>query len=303
MRQRPLLLVFVTLMITACFTYYAVSDCLRDRAVCFGVGGNDAQMAPYKYRLLEPAIVRLANPSGSQDGAAVAVIVIYGVLTAVTLPLLYSWLSRWMNEDRAMLGVMVYGLVQVGAFHLWYLTLGTTIEVFCVVAVLALIDCKWWWIAPVLVVASLNRETAVLLVGIYAAWNLDVMGVPSNRVKGSIILFAIWAVITTALHLILGPSQHVNGNLLGMLAYNLGNLPDAFFANLILSPLYYLAWRGYRNADPQLRRMMWVVLVYLVAVAGGGNVGEIQRYILPVAPILLAVILGLPGGELSVKAV
>lgn len=136
--------------------------------------------------------------------------------------------------------------------------------------------------AALIVLASLNRETGLLLVFCYAAF--------FPRRYGQIALLAlVWAAVTGALHLVLGDAPHVLG-VAGTLDYNLLNLPDGSFTNALLIPLVIILGLAYRAAPPLLRRLVWVAGLYLVAIAVGAAWNEMFRLVLPIVPLLLPVI-------------
>ena len=284
MRQRSLLLLFAVFIVSASFSYFAASDCLRSRAVCFGTNNPtpDSQLAPFRYRVLEPFLVKLFTPAPTQESVVVTVIVLYSVITALSLPMLFIWLRRFVNEDRALVGVMVYALVNCAAFHMWFISLGTPLEVLFVLLTLLLIDGGWLWIAPVVALASLNRESSLLLVGIYAAWNWST---PSKR-AGIVGLCGIWGLITLGLHVILGAAPHTLG-LVGTALYNWENIIDGLATNAVLLPLYILIVQGYRHAPPKLKRLALVGGVYVGALVVGSTYGEIMRLILPILPLFI----------------
>lgn len=297
-RQRFALILFCIFIVSASYTYFAASDCIRQVDVCFGTNSPipPSEYAPFKYRLLEPALLRVVNPDDTQQGAILGAVVLFGLLTAAILPMLYLWLKRYLTEDKALIGVMVYSLTNIAAMHLWYLTLSTPLEVCFVLLTLLLVESKWWVIAPIVVISSFNRETTLILPALYLAWHWP------QRWRGGVILVAIYAAITAGLHLILGSAEHVNGSLAGMLAFNISNAADAGFCFLILSPLYWLIWKGYRAAPEQIKRLSWLGIAYLGAAWVGGNAGESMRYILVPLPVFLILALASPASRLTPAA-
>ena len=140
--------------------------------------------------------------------------------------------------------------------------------------------------AALIVIASLNRETGLLLVFCYAAF--------FPRRYGQIALLAlVWAAVTGVLHLVLGDAPHVLG-LAGTLDYNLVNLPDGLFTNALLLPIAMVLFTAYRTAPPLLRRLVWVAGLYLVAIAVGAAWNEMFRLVLPVMPLLLPLLVAEP---------
>ena len=139
--------------------------------------------------------------------------------------------------------------------------------------------------------ASTNRETSLLLVFLYAAHY------GRQSLKPSLLLLAIWALVTASIHLAVGPYLHMLG-LENTLLYNLSNLPDTLISNLPLLPLAWLAVAGYRGAPSVLQRLAWVALGYMVAIAVGASWSEVQRLCLPLLPLILPLIVGARRGDL-----
>lgn len=137
--------------------------------------------------------------------------------------------------------------------------------------------------AALIVAASLNRETGGILVALYIAYFLPEWRFHWRRF---LLLAMIWAAIQASIHLALGPAPHMLG-LAGTLRYNLDYLPDAIFANLPFIPLLLLALRNFRHMSALRKRLMAIVVLYLVAIGVGAAWNETERLILPVLPLVL----------------
>jgi hypothetical protein len=136
--------------------------------------------------------------------------------------------------------------------------------------------------AALVIIASLNRETGLLLVFLHAAY------FPARWLQTAL-LAAVWGMVTLAIHLALGNADHVLG-LVGTLQYNLDTLPDVIFANAPLIPLLLLVLMSYRHASNRAKRLLWITLGYVAAILVGGAWSETQRLILPVIPLIIPLI-------------
>lgn len=286
MRQRSFLLLFITFATFACFTYYAADMCLRDMPRCFGRTEQEmgnAEKAPFRYRLLEPAIRSWLVPDGNEENTVAAMVIVQGVLLAGVMPSLFTWLRRSTNDDRAMLGVALLAIVMISAFHLWFLQTSIMFEMLFVL--LALLCIKRWRVLAVLtLIASTNRETALLIPAVYLAWH------GRTVLRQALELLAIWAVTTAAIHLARGSAEHMLG-IVGTLQYNIGDLATGGIpAALVIAPLFLAFVYSYRNAPLEYKRLAVVGAVYLAAVVGGGAWGEVQRLCLPALPLLLPMV-------------
>lgn len=273
-----LTLAFLTIAVSLGFLYFVAPACVLNQTSCFG--DPTRSIAPSVYRLLQPAIEKAVASNATSEGLLLADTVLQMAIVAVVLPLLYAWLKRWGSADNAIRGVFVFAIVWILAQHYWFRSVSTSLEILFVVATLVFISRGWLWIAVIVILASLNRETGLVIAGLYAAYHWR------EKPRESIALILIWAGVTAAIHVMIGSYPHVLG-LEGTLHYNLEFLPDAVIANLLLIPLAVAMIMGYWNAPPRLQRFVGVSLVYIVAVIVGGSWGESQRLILPILPAIL----------------
>lgn len=130
--------------------------------------------------------------------------------------------------------------------------------------------------------ASLNRETGLLLVGFYWAF----FGF-SRRL---LLLSVLWAAITVGLHLVYGPAPAQFGGLVGTFALNQETLPSALFANVLLLPLWIGAGYYWRGSSLLFKRLLVCVALYVGAFLVGAIWQEV-RLLLPVLVVALPVVL------------
>lgn len=285
MRQRLCLLIFVTIALALGFLYFVPATCSQHLPVCLS-DPSTSSFAPFIYRVLQPALERWVAPT--IDPFSVGMLQVDMLLQIVTIigtiPALYLWLKRWLEPDRAVQGVLVFGLVYILAYHLYFRSISTSLEVLFVVWGLVLIDRGGLWFVPLVVLASLNRETGLVLAGIYGAYH------GRDQWRNTAALAGIWILITAGLHIVIPSAPHVLG-LTGTFEYNLANMPDALLTNLLLLPLAIMIVAGYRKAPIQLRRLAWVAAIYALAIVVGAAWNETQRLILPISPLLLPIAL------------
>lgn len=265
-------LAFITLAVALGFVYFVAPDCLAHRAMCLGLTGEQPT-APFVYRILPTAVIGAFTPVTPVDTLWIATLM-QMTCVVVIMPLLHRWLNGSIE------GVLIFGVVWLMAQHFWWVSVGTTLEILFVVLALTLINRTWWWLIPIIALAALNRETALLIPGIYFAYH------GRREWKRALVLFAVWAGITSLLHLVIGSYPHVLG-LRGTLEFNLSTLPDALIANLLLAPLAIAAIYGYKRATRRFKQFAVVSLVYIGAIVIGGALMESQRLILPVLPLLI----------------
>jgi hypothetical protein len=211
-------------------------------------------------------------------------LVIHIASFAVIYSALYVWLRRWASDGAALAGLFAMALLLAYSFHQYPLSPNSIIELALICATLVLWR-RFWLVAVMVILASLNRETGIILVAIYALLN-----VADYRTRGFYIrvlaLAGIWAGITAVLHITLGSAPHVLG-IMGTLQENMDNLPQAVIVNLILLPLWVMTVIGYRRSPMMLKRLGWLAGAYLLSAFVGGLWGEMGRLSLPAIPLIL----------------
>lgn len=285
-RQRKLLLTFITIALCLSFLYFVPVTCSQHPLACLG-DPTAPPVAPYVYRILQPTLETFVAPTVDPFSASMLLVdeLLQVVVVVLTIPALYSWLKRWLEPDRAVIGVFIFSVINMVALHLWFRALSISLEVLVVVWGLALIERRWWYFVPLIVLASFNRETGVILAGIYAAYH------GYKGLRPFLALLIIWGGITAGLHLIIGPYPHVLG-LEGTLQWNLANLSDALLSNLLLVPLALAVAFGYRSAPAPLRRLCWVACLYILAIIVGASWNEAERLVLPLLPLVIPIAIG-----------
>lgn len=113
---------------------------MRNTKLCFGTAG-DAQLAPFKYRILQGAVEQFIIPNGSQEQVLLADFGIQAALTVVMVFGLDAWLRRWVSPDRALIGVLMFALILVVSYHFFLRGLSVTFEVAFMVGALWLLPC------------------------------------------------------------------------------------------------------------------------------------------------------------------
>lgn len=298
--QRWLVLSFIALVLIVNFIYIAIPICLKNRAGCIGYPSATPApaMSPGLYRVLWPALEKVIAPNVSQYEPSILMVdlLLMVVCITLTIPALYLWLKQWVDPDRAVFGVAIFGVLYLSAFHWFFRGSGIPIELVCVVWSLALIKRSWLWLAPLVIIAALNRETSLVIPFAYGAYHWR------DKWRGAVALFMIWAVVTGGLHIALGAAEHVQGGFIGTLEYNVGTLSSGLVSNLIFIPLVVMVAMAYRKAPPVLKRLTWVAVVYLLAVIFGGAWEESGRLVLPLVPLVLPLVIRSSTSETSLSS-
>lgn len=138
--------------------------------------------------------------------------------------------------------------------------------------------------AALTALASLNRETGLLLVGFYWAF----FGFACWRRLA--FLASIWLLITIGLHLALGTAPVQFGGLAGTFEMNRQTTSSAIFANLLLLPLWIGACYYWRGSPILFKRLTMCIVPYVLAFVVGAVWQEV-RLLLPLFPLALPIIL------------
>ncbi len=283
-------IVFLVFITCGNFLYSVLPSCNLNREGCYA---NDQAIldhtagAPYQYRVLAPYAMSLVTSPANEGAWFSVALVIHAACFAVIYTSLNLWLRRWGSDGAAMAGMVLMALLLAFAFHQYPLSPNSIIELALMCATLVLWK-RFWLVALMVILASFNRETGVLLVAIYALLNAA-----DYRTRGfymrTLTLAGLWAVITAGLHITLGAAPHILG-IMGTLQRNIDNLPQALIINGILLPLWILAAIGYRRSPVMLKRLGWLAAAYLISAFVGGLWGEMGRLSLPAIPLILPLI-------------
>jgi len=162
-------------------------------------------LSPYKYRILSPFLIEgiiFLLPFDYEISLLISYQIFYFISILLFLFVQFNYYNNWFNQSVSFFGILLssnalYFTFEKFGGHPWAIT-----EVIFIVLFLdALFKNKFKLVIFVLLLASLNRETAVILPIIYFL-------VTKNK-KNSIILFAIWLFIFVSFRLILGVENHV----------------------------------------------------------------------------------------------
>lgn len=276
----PLMLWFLIALVSYAYLAIAIPSCVQYVDACLG-GSEAALLAPFRYRVLQPLIEGMFS-----GNVLLTDVFLQAGLTAGTLTGLYIWLKRIANPARAMGGVLLFALVWIVSFSYYFRSLGTSIELCLLVWFLVLIEKRLIWLVCMVILASLNRETALILPVSLMAWNWTEHG---SKRYGALTL--VFVAITAALHIALGSADHMLG-LQGTFEYNLQYLDSGLLALFLLFPLVSIVILQYRASRPIYRRLAWVAGGYLIAALVGGAWSEALRLCLPALVMVMPIMIG-----------
>ena len=238
-----------------------------------------SELAPYQYRLLFAAVFHpLAALMGDFPAAWLFWTVTLSIL-ALCVDLLccengVNDAGQWALLALIMAVLLVYVQPAGGMWSILE-------AVFYALALLLMLTGRVRWLYPLVMVATLNRETAVFI---------PVMALLVLRDwKHAAGLGAVWLATYGGIRLGIGPVPlHVTLGEIWAINTGRGLLP--FLIGLpLFGWLFWYAARGWRYAPDRLKRAALVIPLYLAAVAVFGVWHE-WRLLLPVLPVLVLLI-------------
>jgi hypothetical protein len=261
--------------------------------------------SPYAYRLLVPTVTEppfrlLASVVPERPAFLLAYIVLTFVATWLLLSLAYRLFADWHTQIVSLVGVLLLAvLLPVTLFDQQYQPWSLPEAALLAGALLAVARGRWTVLAPLTVVACLNRETGIFLP--LAAWIARPQDSPASgtgkshpidRFRGPLLCLLGLGVLA-AVRWIVGPREHVVETL-RLIQFNLTGewmLRTLVTWGVFAGGVAYLAIRGYQTAPRFFRRAVWIVPFYVAGVLLFGVWYEV-RLLIPTLPILVGLALG-----------
>jgi hypothetical protein len=258
--------------------------------------------APDRYRFFVPAIVDgpidLLQRSMSPDDAFDRTYAVFYVLAVPAfLAALFAYLRVWFTDEAALVGVLFVAstlpiAMRPNEFGPYSFLEPTYISL----ALLCILRDRRLWLALLVAIAALTRETGVFLVLLYGvAGPLD-----KRRLIATSAYAAIWLTAFVGLRVYAGDGGRY-WTIDKIFMSNLTQPWDALFnVAALLGVFWWFAALGFRQAPPFTRRVAIVIPAYVVVVGVWGIWREV-RLLLPVVPLVLPLALSFlfaptPGG-------
>lgn len=256
--------------------------------------------SPYRYRILVPfaaeVLTKALSVLWSTKAAFLRSYALYDLLAVFfLLAMLFFWLRIWFNREQALVGVLfVAGTMPIALqdhyFQPWSLLEAGLFSA----ALLAIHKKRYWLLAFLVALASLNRETAVFiplafLLTIEIKSHLNTNSQDDwSPILQFVGLLLIWALVFWGLRYFRGSAPPIE-TIAGLLALNAtkGSLFYTFVnGSLFLGGLWVFALLGFRYAPSFIKRVALIVPFYLMTVMVWGVWHEV-RLLLPLYPVLV----------------
>lgn len=256
---------------------------------------------PYRYRVLVPVTCQLLWKGLSKVlPSRKAFLVSYALLNLATilflLTMLYFWLVVWFSREIALIGVLFVASTIPVAFRDHFFQPWSFLDAGLFTAgLLAIYGKRYYLLGLITVLAAFNRETSVF---IPLAFLIGTLGMSDLRLKTAEVVkktlapfgcyIALWALIFFGLRYGLGHLPHfVDAAAL----FSKNTAPDSlmrFVVNgtLFLGAFWILALLGIKHAPIFVRRVSWIVPLYLSVFFMWGVWYEV-RLLMPLYPLVI----------------
>lgn len=260
--------------------YYLVSKpSLQERIELHTQILNGLAPSPYLYRDLIPFVAEVFYRLGSQIvSPSLAFSAVYFILDFAGISLimigLYYYLSHWFTKELSLAGsLFCAAVIGITAHHHYFQPWSFWETGFFILSLLLIRQKRMILLVLIIALATLNRETALIIPFVYLVTTQDIKGMIQGRTRldwqkiswfGACL--ATWVVIYLGLRILRGSTAHVE-TLQEILMSNLD--PKNWWKivlNILLFQGFFWVWAvmGYRTAPQFIRRTVWVVPLFTV---------------------------------------
>lgn len=244
--------------------------------------------APDRYRVLAPAMIEVPTRLLSRfmpyevayDRAAA---LFYVLAMAALLWTQFAYLRTWFTDEQALIGVLLVACtLRITIRQHDYAPSSYLEPSFFALGLLAILHGRRGLFALLVAVATLNRETAIFLVAIFAVTS------PLTRetAKSGLGYLCVWLVIFFGIRYLAGDAERY-WSLERVFRTNLSQPSLAAFNIAVLLGIFWVfAALGFTRAPAFVRRSALVIPAYLGVVALWGIWWEV-RLLMPLYPLLL----------------
>lgn len=256
--------------------------------------------APWAYRVLSPTLAegtsRLLEPIAARpiDRREGGYLLWRFAWTAGFLVAAHRLFERWLPAVWALLGVILVAALHGPAYlHYWYQPDSPGDLLAWTIAALLTLQRRDAWLFPLMVIAALNRETAVFIAAIHLSLRWD--DEPRMRTLArAAALGGCWLVPTVALRAFIPVERWAGGLTVAEIAWTNLTEPEWLgYAALFLGAWTPLALLDLRSKPLALRRLMLAMVPYVLLILAFGRLREV-RLLLPLTlPLVPAALLSL----------
>lgn len=247
---------------------------------------------PNQYRVLvpyalEPLIRTAARFMPYEDAFGRVYAVFYLAALAAMLYALFAYLRLFFTDEQALVGSLVPAATMPMALRAYdYAPYSQLEPTFFAIALILIYGQRHAWLALLVAVATLNRETGIFLVALFAvAYPLT-----RERVRWSAAYVTIWAGVFVGLRLLVGEGPPRYWTLDMVWFGNTHSLEQIVYGVVNMTLLYGAFWLfallGLKHAPAFAQRTALVIPPYLVIVGAWGVWTE-ARLLQPLYPLII----------------
>ncbi len=262
----------------------------------------------YRYRVLAPfmaegifKLISLVNPAMAGVDVFKLTYIIHDFLAiSFSLCMLYLFLKVWFPSAQALAGsLLVAALMPIALQDHFYQPWSLLEPGFYALALLLAYRKQLAWFGVVVLLTTLNRETAIFLALLFPATNLDFISIvrrktkiPFKTILASLVYVLIWLIVLGTLRLVRGggPTTETLATIWAANMWSVNANKALINVPLFMGFGWLLAILGIRHAPLFLRKSLLVVPFLLASVILFGIWVEV-RLLMPLYPILAALIL------------
>lgn len=223
-------------------------------------------LSPHQYRVLAPFLVQAVFNPQTDSAIRTGYVLMHAVALPAMLGALYLYWKRWAGELAALAGVLFVVAYSPLMFAIYGLSLNNPLEIIILCSgLLWLLSGRAGVVfAALVVVGTLNRETALLLPLAYAALHLSEWKRPRVLVQ-AFSFFALWAVVFVGVRLIIGPvpDQIAVADVWKANTSSPWHMTNALINLGVTVPVWILAALDWKTAPARLKRLALVGVPYL----------------------------------------
>ena len=258
-------------------------------------------LSPYRYRILVPFMAEFLTKAFSNvlsDRISFLLsYVIYDLLAVFfLLEILFLWLRTWFSREHALIGILYIASTIPIALRNHYFQPWSLLEAgLFSAALIAIHQKRYLLLVSLVMLASLNRETAVFIPLAFLLASLDVRNILKARGKvnwDTILifgyLFLLWVVIFLGLRYFRGNAPNTV-TMKELLTRNMTE--DSLFNMFVNGSLFFGSFwvficLGFRYAPILIKRIALIVPLYLIIVIVWGVWYEV-RLLIPLYPVFV----------------
>jgi hypothetical protein len=250
--------------------------------------------SPYRYRVLVPIITEglsliLSIFTSPSNALKLAYHVYFYTSVFTMFTLLFYYTKLFFPKLISLIGVLFVASTVGIALQDHYYQPWTFLEViFLILGLILIYKKKYVALVFCILIATLNRETAILIPLLFFFTNCNFKNIFSQKKEIFItaLFFMIWFLVYGGLRLYLGEDTR-SITITEIWNVNMNHIEDAITNNLLFFGIFWIFMiKGIKHVDNFIKRSILVVPFYLVLILVYGIWFEV-RLLIPLYPILL----------------